>query len=210
MTDNLLLYLIAVLTVNIFPGVDMVYIINQSISHGKRYGLAAALGIGAGCFVHIFAVTVGLSSIIFESAQVFTIVKYLGAAYLIYIGISSVLKKHVVLLNQATATNSPSWRKSFIQGFLTNTFNPKVALFFLAFLPQFVMPSVSHPIWAQMLFLGFVFVISGTVVNVMVALFFGAIKQWLSTHPTVLRIQQKLTGLILVGLGIRLAAFERA
>jgi threonine/homoserine/homoserine lactone efflux protein len=100
MTDNLLLYMLAVLTVNLFPGPDMLYIISQSISHGKRFGLAAALGIGAGCFVHIFAVTIGLSAILFESSVAFTMIKYVGAGYLLYLGITSLLKKESPLFKQ--------------------------------------------------------------------------------------------------------------
>src|SRR5690606_16519960 len=99
------------------------------------------LGIGAGCFVHIFAVTLGLSAIVFESAFAFTIIKYLGAGYLLYIGISSLIKKEIPLLERTEILAIASWKKAFMQGFLTNLLNPKVALFFLAFLPQFIAQS---------------------------------------------------------------------
>src|SRR5690242_6901320 len=126
MTHHLLLYVLAVLTINLLPGPDMVYVISQSISHGRRFGLSAALGIGAGCFVHIFAVTVGLSSLIFKSSQAFTIIKYMGASYLIYIGVSSLIKKQSLLVHQTYQSNGRSAKKAFMQGFLTNVLNPKV------------------------------------------------------------------------------------
>jgi threonine/homoserine/homoserine lactone efflux protein len=202
--------MIAVLTVNLFPGPDMIYIISQSVNKGKRFGFAAALGVGAGCFVHILAVTLGLSSLIFESSLAFTIIKYLGAAYLLYIGLSSLLKKQSTLMNQIRSPHTANLKKSFMQGFLTNALNPKVALFFLAFLPQLVDPTSNHSIGLQMLILGLIFNLSGTTVNTLVAVFFGAIKNWLAKHPSVLKLQEKITGLILIGLGLRLAAFERA
>lgn len=209
MTHNLLIYMIAVLTVNLFPGPDMIYIISQSIGKGKRFGFSAALGIGSGCFVHILAVTLGLSALIFKSSLAFMIIKYLGAGYLLYIGLSSLLKKQPALLNKTNTPQVASWEKSFMRGFLTNVLNPKVALFFLAFLPQFVEPVSSYSIGVQMLILGLIFNFSGTTVNILVAVFFGAIKNWLSNHPTVLKLQEKITGLILIGLGLRLATFER-
>ncbi|MHB1949490.1 MAG: LysE family translocator [Gammaproteobacteria bacterium] len=209
-TDHFYIYMLAVLTVNLFPGPDMMYIISQSINKGKRFGFYAALGIGVGCFIHIFAVTLGLSSLIFKSSLAFKIIKYLGAAYLLYIGFSSLFRKQSLLLNQANVLHSTSWKKSFMQGFLSNVLNPKVALFFLAFLPQFIDPSSSNSIGLQMLILGLIFNLSGTTVNIMVALFFGAIKNWLSNHPTILKLQEKITGLILIGLGVRLATLEKA
>lgn len=209
MSHHFLLYFIAVLTVALFPGPDMCYIISQSLSHGKRLGLAAALGIGSGCFVHIFAVSIGLSSFIFQSSLAFTLIKYIGACYLVFLGITSLISRQSALLNQINAVNAASWRKAFLQGLLTNIFNPKVALFFLAFLPQFVDPASHESIGIQLLFLGLVFNAIGTTVNTLVALFFGAAKQWLTTHPVALKIQQKITGCILIGLGLRLAAFER-
>lgn len=209
MIQHLFLYLIAVLTVALFPGPDMLYIISQSLSHGKRLGLAAALGIGSGCFVHIFAVSIGLSSFIFHSSLAFTIVKYIGAGYLLYLGILSLLTRKSSLLQPVNTANAASWRKAFLQGFLTNIFNPKVALFFLAFLPQFVDTSASDSVGLQLLVLGLIFNGLGTSVNILVALFFGAAKQWLTNHPTLLKLQQKITGFILIGLGVRLAAFER-
>lgn len=210
MTHNLLIYMVAVLTINLLPGPDMIYIISQSLGQGRRIGFSAALGIGAGCFVHIFAVTLGLSSLILESSQAFMIIKYLGAAYLFYVGLSSLLKKQSSFIKQAEASHIVSCGKSFMNGFLTNVLNPKVALFFIAFLPQFVDTASNYSVGLQVFILGLLFNFSGTTVNILVALFFGAIKNWLVHHPAVLKLQEKITGFILIGLGIRLAAFERS
>lgn len=209
MSQQFLLYLLAVLTVNLFPGPDMLYIISQSLRHGKTLGLAAALGIGAGCFVHTFGVSLGLSTLLFKSALAFAIVKYLGVCYLLYLGITSLFSKNSLLLDQKDKPNTASFRKSFAQGFLTNVLNPKVAIFFLAFLPQFVNPSAHYSVGLQMILLGFIFCLSGTIVNILVAFFFGAVKQWLYAHPRTLNLQQKITGFILIGLGLKLAAFEK-
>jgi|SRR5579885_1364167 threonine/homoserine/homoserine lactone efflux protein len=210
MIHHFLLYFIAVLTVALFPGPDMLYIVSQSLGHGKRLGVAAALGIGSGCFVHIFAVSIGLSSFIFQSTLAFSIVKYTGACYLLYLGVMSLSTRQSNILVNVNTTHTASWRKAFLQGFITNVFNPKVALFFLAFLPQFVDPAASGSIGLQLLILGLLFNGVGTTVNMLVALFFGAAKQWLTNHPLLLKMQQKITGCILIGLGLRLAAFEKA
>lgn len=210
MTHNLIIYMIAVLTVNLFPGPDMIYIMSQSIRKGRLYGVISALGVGAGCFIHIFAVALGLSSIIFQSAIAFKIIKYLGASYLLYIGFTSLLKKQPSMLSKLETARDISLKKSFTQGFLTNILNPKVALFFMAFLPQFVNISSKNSIGLQLLLLGLLFNLSGTIVNILVGLFFGSVKTWITQHPTALKIQGKITGFILIGLGLRLATFEKA
>lgn len=210
MPQHILLFLLAALTINILPGPDMLYVISQSMGHGKRFGIAAALGIGSGCFVHIFAVTVGLAALLLKSALTFTIIKYLGACYLLYLGIISLRKKESILKDDRNMIKRvSSWRKSYLQGFVTNVLNPKVALFFLAFLPQFVIPSSHHSIGFQVFILGLIFNCSGTIVNILVACFFNVEKKWISSNPLVLKIQPKLTGLILIGLGLRIAVLEK-
>jgi len=210
MTHHFLIYLLSVLTINLLPGPDMFYTISQSVQHGKRQGLAAALGIGSGCFVHIFAVSAGLSALIFRSALAFSIIKYVGVCYLLYLGLTSLMKKHAVLLDtQQGARAKVSWRKIYFQGFFINVMNPKVALFFLAFLPQFVVFTSSYPVGIQLLILGLIFNCSGTIVNILVAYFFGSLKQWLADHPIALIIQQKMTGIVLIVFGLRLATFQK-
>ncbi|BDD86529.1 LysE family translocator [Desulfofustis limnaeus] len=166
-TENLLLFVISGLLLNITPGADILYIVGRSSSQGGRGGSVAALGIGAGCLVHILSATVGISALIAASATAFTVVKYVGAAYLVFIGITMLRTRK----NGGSEVKPlPPTRLStiFWQGFLTNALNPKVALFFLAFLPQFVAPDAAHKSLA-FLFLGILFNVNGTLWNLFVA-----------------------------------------
>ncbi|HLQ46165.1 MAG TPA: LysE family translocator, partial [Planctomycetaceae bacterium] len=168
-THDFLLFVAAGVLLNITPGPDMLYIIGRSSSQGWRAGAAAALGIGAGCVVHIVAAALGLSAVLAASATAFTILKIIGAAYLVYVGVSLIRSsrsspqaRHAVVFAPATL------RTVFVQGFLTNVLNPKVALFFLAFLPQFIdSDAPTKPL--AFLFLGAVFNFNGTLWNLLVA-----------------------------------------
>ena len=203
MIDNFWVFALTGLLLNLTPGNDMLYIIARSSGQGTKAGVVSALGIGAGCIVHILAAVVGLSALIAQSALAFDIIKYLGAAYLIYLGVKSLLaKKQVLKINKQLP--SLSYKKIFWQGVVTNVLNPKVALFFLAFLPQFIDITKGHTSW-QILFLGTWFDIVGTIVNILVALLFGKIGAWLSQSPTFILWQERITGLLLIGLGIKVA-----
>lgn len=205
MLSHLLVYLLAVLTINLLPGPDMLYIMAQSMHHGKSRGMAAVLGISTGCCFHIIAVSVGLSALIFKSAIAFSIIKYIGAAYLLYLGLSSIKNKNPAILNVNKKVKLTSWKKIYYQGMMTNILNPKVALFFMAFLPQFVVQNSNHSVAIQLLVLGVIFNFSGTIVNTLVACFFGQAKNWITQNPLVVFIQQKITGLVLIGLSVKLA-----
>jgi threonine/homoserine/homoserine lactone efflux protein len=165
-TTDLALFVAAGLLLNVTPGPDMLYILGRTMSQGRRGGTVAALGIAAGLWVHTVAAAVGLSALLAASATAYTIVKWLGTIYLVYVGLS-------LLISRPTTRTSPpalraaSLRKVFVQGFLTNVLNPKVALFFVAFLPQFVDPGTSNKPLA-LLFLGFVFIFNGTIWNLIV------------------------------------------
>lgn len=132
----------------------------------------------------------------------------MGACYLFYLGITTFLSKPSISIN-SDATKYVSWKKIYLQGLITNALNPKVALFFLAFLPQFIVPSSDYSIAAQVLLLGLIFNCSGTIINLVVAYFFGSAKKWLSSHPMILQIQHKISGFILIGLGTRLVVLEK-
>jgi threonine/homoserine/homoserine lactone efflux protein len=166
-TENLLLFVISGLLLNITPGADILYILGRSSTQGVRGGSVAALGIGAGCLVHILSATVGISALIAASATAFTVVKYVGAAYLVFIGIT-MLRTRKNGGNEVKPLPQTRLSTIFWQGFLTNALNPKVALFFLAFLPQFVAPDAPHKSLA-FLFLGILFNINGTLWNLFVA-----------------------------------------
>jgi threonine/homoserine/homoserine lactone efflux protein len=191
------------LLLNLTPGNDMVYVIARSSGQGTKAGVISALGIGAGCVVHILAAVVGLSALIAQSALAFDVIKYAGAAYLVYLGTKSVFsKKHSIAIDKNV--NKFSYKRMFWQGCITNVLNPKVALFFLAFLPQFINIHKGNPS-LQILFLGTWFDVVGTIVNVLVALLFGKIGAWLSNSEKFIQWQERITGMILIGLGIKVA-----
>jgi threonine/homoserine/homoserine lactone efflux protein len=159
-THDLPLFIASGLLLNITPGADSLYIVTRSVTQGTRAGVCAALGIAVGCYVHIFAAALGLSAVIAASASAFTFIKLLGAAYLIYVGVS-MLRSHPSLpTNFGSTVVVSSWRTIFAQGFFTNVLNPKVALFFLAFVPQFIDPAARNKALA-FLFLGVIFNFNG-------------------------------------------------
>ncbi len=202
-----LIFALASLMLNITPGSDMLYVIARSSGQGVRAGVLSSLGIMAGCFVHIFAAALGLSAVLATSALAYNTITWLGAGYLIYLGIRSLIQRGSDF--SVSTTRTPlSHARIFWQGTATNVLNPKVALFFIAFLPQFI--DVTAPNSAlQFMLLGLWFNFSGTLVNIGVAMAFGKIGSALAAHPTFIRWQQRATGLVLVGLGIRLILVKR-
>jgi len=201
--ENVWMFALTGLILNLTPGNDMLYVIGRSSGQGTKAGVISALGIGAGCIVHILAAVIGLSALIAQSALAFDIIKYLGAGYLVYLGIKSVVsKKHSIHIERNL--KPLSYNKIFWQGVITNVLNPKVALFFLAFLPQFISVHEGNTSW-QILFLGIWFDAVGTIVNVLVALLFGRIGSWLSKSPRIVQWQERITGMLLIGLGIKVA-----
>ncbi len=170
-TDQLLLFIAAGLLLNLTPGPDVLYIVTHALRRGARAGMVAALGITAGCFVHIFAAAVGVSALMAASATAFTVLKWVGAAYLVYVGLRLLLSQadSAIKLEAAradsTGAGGPNGLKTiFLRGFWTNVLNPKVALFFLAFVPQFIAPAVENKPLAFLL-LGLLFNFNGLWVN---------------------------------------------
>lgn len=164
---DLPLFILAGLILNITPGPDMLYIAGRTASQGFRSGLAAVMGINAGCLVHTFAAAIGLSAILTASAEAFFIIKLVGAAYLVYVGIALLLEKQTNpdALEISNVLPSKTVRQAFWQGFLTNVLNPKVALFFLAFLPQFISAdSTAKP--AAFVLLGLIFIFNSLFITV--------------------------------------------
>jgi len=198
------LFVLAALMLNITPGNDMIFVISRSLSYGTKAGIFAALGIGLGCFVHIFASVVGLSVIIRQSEILFNIMRYAGAAYLIYIGFRSFIEKPSTMIFSKNKSDTKTNLKTLQQGAITNVLNQKVSLFFLAFLPQFI-NNHSADITNQILFLGLLFNFSGTVVNILIALLFSKIVAKLSNFQQFWKIQNKISGAVLIGLGLQIA-----
>jgi threonine/homoserine/homoserine lactone efflux protein len=202
------LFVVSGLVLNITPGPDTAYIVGRSAQFGWRGGAAAALGISAGCLVHVLACAVGLSALLAASATAFNLVKWAGAAYLCFIGIKMLFAradKPVEAPSRNDGAMSPP--KVFWQGALTNVLNPKVALFFLAFLPQFVDASAPHKALA-FLALGLTFICTGTVWCLGVAAFSAkTASSFRRSGRTMLWINRAL-GAMFVGLGARLALLQ--
>ncbi|MBI9079388.1 MAG: LysE family translocator [Pseudodesulfovibrio sp.] len=203
--QDLSLFIVSGLLLNLMPGQDVAYIVSRSASQGWRDGAVAALGVGAGCFVHVFAAALGLSAILATSAMAFTIVKLAGAAYLVWIGVT------MFLGNGAEKQAGPdrklsqtSRRKIFSQGFLTNALNPKVALFFLAFLPHFVSADAQYKPLA-FFFLGAVFTVNGAMVNLLWAWSASRISAMFGGGGKRALWGKRAAGSLFVGLGVKLA-----
>jgi threonine/homoserine/homoserine lactone efflux protein len=210
---DLALFVVSGLLLNIAPGVDFLYVLSNSASRGTVAGVWAALGIGAGCIVHILFAALGLSAILASSAVAFTVVKWVGAAYLIYVGISMLRQRRGMTLVLSEAVASPSARveskRIFWQGFLTNVLNPKVALFFLAFVPQFIAASSPTKVQAFLL-LGAIFNTTGTAWNLFVAWAAGLLTRRLQLASRVGLWVNRSLGALFIALGIRLGLSSRA
>ena len=204
---DLWLFIIAGLILNITPGVDLLYITSRSAVQGKKAGVVAALGIGTGCIVHVLAATLGLSVLLVSSSVAFMAVKYLGAAYLFYLGVSTLLSLRHQERAEITTVRLLPLAKIYRQAILINVLNPKVALFFMALLPQFVSPVAAHPA-LSFLFLGFLFNINGTIVNVLFALLTSAMARRLREFSFLPRLLKGLVGTLFVTFGIRLALLD--
>ena len=199
-------FALAGLALNIVPGADMTFIMTSAARGGSRDGIVAALGIGAGALVHIAAAVLGLSAILASSPALFSAIKWAGAAYLLYIAIS-LLRSPAPQAQEAAALPSPGFLL-FRRAALINILNPKVALFFLAFLPQFVDPSATLP-WVQILCLGLWFNFAGTIVNCAVALATAHAAARLRGIEWLSRAARYLAATLLGGLAIQLAISDR-
>ena len=205
--NDFLLFAFATLMLNLTPGADMIYVATRSTTQGTKAGIVSALGIAGGCLIHTLAAVLGLSVLIAKSAVAFNIVKFLGVGYLCYLGITALLDKSH--LSTSSKVEVIPLKKIFWQGVYTNTLNPKVALFFLAFLPQFAHVEAENFKW-QILFLGVWFNLSGTLVNGLVAVVFGKAGNYFNKLPNFARLQNKITGLMMIGLGAYLAFAKKA
>jgi threonine/homoserine/homoserine lactone efflux protein len=194
-------FLTAMFLLNITPGPDMLYVLARATGQGRAAGLVSALGIGVGCFFHIFAVAFGLAGLLQTVPIAYNAVRYAGAGYLIYLGIRIFLARGSG--SDAVVVAPASLSRIFAQGVITNVLNPKVALFFLAFLPQFIDRTGSA--FVQTVRLGLIFDLSGTLVNVMVALAASSVGNALRSRIGGAPAFRWLTGGIFIGLGLRLA-----
>ena len=202
---SLLLFLGAGLALNVTPGPDMLYVAARSTSEGRRAGVVSALGIGAGTLVHIAALALGLSALLAAVPLLYDVVRFAGAAYLVWLGLRALLRTPSPR-DDAPPPPAPLGAV-FRQGVVTNVLNPKVALFFLAFLPQFVDPARGNPV-VQTVALGLMFDTSGTIVNVLVAVL-ASRAAGLLRRGRAGTVLQRVTGGVFILLGARLALARR-
>jgi threonine/homoserine/homoserine lactone efflux protein len=202
-TQHLALFVLSGLLLNLTPGQDTLYIVGRSVSQGRRAGLYSVLGIVSGTVIHTLAAAFGLSAILATSAQAFAVVKFVGAVYLGYLGVQLLLERPA---GAGTTTEFKPERRWVVYraGLLTNVLNPKVALFFLAFLPQFVAPTSESRV-LSFLFLGGVFIFNGTLWCLVLVWGASAMSRRLREHPSSGQLLKRATGAIFVGLGVRLA-----
>ena len=188
------------------PGPDMFYVMTRGMAHGRRAGIVSAIGVVCGILVHTTAAAFGLTLLLQTSAFAFLVVKFIGAIYLLYLGIQAWRDKGTFRLQTYASIAKSS--ALFWQGVLSNVLNPKIAIFFLAFLPQFVDKGSSH-VTLQMAFLGIMFAGFGLCFLLIVGYSSGTIGRWLMDRPRYAQFFQRLAGGILIGLGIRLALTEK-
>ena len=211
--DHLALFVVAGLLLNLTPGPDVLYIVTNALRSGARAGMVAALGITAGCFVHILAAAIGVSALMAASATAFTLLKWAGAGYLVFVGMRMLLARAPApgasnamnsVASSAYGTSAKVLKRIFFQGFWTNALNPKVALFFLAFVPQFIAPGAEHQALA-FLMLGLLFNFNALWVNIGWAGAAAWMAGRVASVPPVMHWLERAAGLMFIGFGLKLA-----
>jgi threonine/homoserine/homoserine lactone efflux protein len=198
------LFVSASLVLCLVPGPDMLLLLGRTVAHGRKSGMCTALGINAGAYVHLICAATGLSALVMTSATAFTIVKWMGAGYLFYIGYGALRAKGDITLSPLKPTKE-TLRRAFFQGFLSDVLNPKVALFFLAFLPQFI-DAQDQNAALHMLALGVAGNMVGILTSVAYVFLAARLTATLRRNPTVSRWLGKSLGAMLIGLGMKVAA----
>lgn len=201
-------FLLAGILLNLTPGNDTIFILTRSIGQGKKAGIISALGIGTGSIIHTILAAFGLSIIIAKSILLFNIIKYAGAAYLLYIGFKMLTQKKPLNTDNTAAERSAGYLKIYRDAIITNVLNPKVALFFIAFLPQFIDPTLKNTV-LPFLVLGITFITTGTIWCLILATFASAIFTRLKNNKSVSMYLNRISGITLIGLGIKVALTDR-
>ena len=201
------LFIIASLVLIATPGQDMILVMSRSIVQGPRAGVATAAGVSVGLVGHTILAALGLGAILRTSDVLFVVLKLVGAAYLIYLGVGLLRAKGHELTMPSSALRSPA--RLFVDGALSNISNPKIAIFFFAFLPQFIPPAATNPT-LSIFVLGLVFAALTFLMKAPIGLFAGTLSGWLRARPAVLKWLFRTSGAVLVGLGVRLALERRS
>lgn len=197
---------VASIALLLIPGPAVIYILNRSVSDGREVGLAAVAGLELGNMVHVVAASAGLSAVLATSATAFNTVKWLGAGYLVFVGVRTLLIRPATMSGDST---SVTLKRSFTQGVVVNTLNPKVALFFVSYLPQFI-DADKGAAWSQALVLGTVFVLIGCCTDGMYALTASALRNKLLTGRTLPIVQRYVAGSVFIALGVMAATTSPA
>lgn len=206
MDTQLLLFLMASLVVIIAPGPDNILVLTRGVTLGRGAALVSAAGASLGLVCHSAFAAVGLSALLAQSAAAFSVVKYVGAAYLIYLGVKALLEREGFAVRDGTPPLGT--RSVFVQAVVSNVMNLKIAVFFLAYLPQFTVPGAESPA-PQLLALGLTFALLTWMTFSLLAYFSGTLGGWLVSRPGIAGTLRWLTGGVLIGLGVRLALPER-
>jgi RhtB (resistance to homoserine/threonine) family protein len=201
-------FLLTGILLNLTPGNDTIFILTRSMAQGKKAGIMSVLGISTGSIIHTVLAGFGLSIIIAKSILAFNIIKYAGAAYLLYIGFKMLTDKTSLNTEGVTDKSTINYFKIYRDGVITNVLNPKVALFFIAFLPQFIDPSLKNTI-LPFLTLGISFTITGAIWCTILALFASTIFSKLKGNTRISTYINKFCGMALIGLGLKVALTER-
>jgi threonine/homoserine/homoserine lactone efflux protein len=204
---ELWLFVLSGLLLNVTPGPDMAYIIGRSLQFGWRGGALAAIGVSCGCLLHVLGAAIGLSALLMASSAAFSALKLVGAAYLLFVGLRMLASRSAAMVNPARRDEHASLRAVFWQGALTNALNPKVALFFLAFLPQFVDGGAPHKALA-FLSLGLIFIVNGTLWCLLVAAFAARAAHRVRQSEGVVVWINRALGALFVYLGFRVAMLD--
>lgn len=199
----IILFTTAAIVITLCPGPSMLYVMSRSIAQGRTAGCFSALGLSTGLLLHTLAASMGLSFIFLRSPLIYMIVKYLGALYLLYLGLQMLLSRNHILDPENGVTKTAKSR-IYGQGIVTEILNPKTALFYLSFLPQFVDPSRGHP-GLQMFVFGCILLLTALSMDLFIAVTGGTMSGWFRRNPAIKKGQQWLAGTVLIGLGIRLA-----
>lgn len=202
--ENLITFMVTALFFIMTPGMDTVFVLNKSIGQGRKSGVYATLGVNAGVLTHTLFAALGFSIIIAKSAYAFTTIKYVGAIYLIFLGVMKLKTKKDFLILKDKNQKQATGKNDFWSGFLTNTLNPKVALFFLAFFPQFITPNqIENPV--PFIFLGLTYALIGMIWYITLTLFASVFSQKIKNNPTIGKWLNKLSGVVFIAMGIKIA-----
>lgn len=205
--ENMLTFMITALFFIMTPGIDTLFVLNKSLGQGVKSGIYATLGVSSGVLIHTLLATLGLSILIAKSLYAFSIIQYSGTIYLIYLGYVKLTEKQNLFSENKEDKEKKAGRTDFWSGFLTNTLNPKVALFFLAFFPQFINPTKMEDLM-PFLILGFTYALIGVVWFLTLTLFASIFSQKIRNNPNVGLWLNRLSGIVFILMGIRMALYS--